>query len=274
MDLSKELAEALAAAEAAGKYVLNEYQAFTPIPDAPAEISTHVDCEAQEIIVRHLRAAFPHDGIRAEEATASVSSESSRASRVWVIDPIDGTRGFARKNGEFSVMIGFTVESRAVLGVVLEPVANRVTYAAAGVGCWTQSGTAEPIRCQVTTQSNLASSVFVQSHTKPGAAPKPVVAAIEPGRVVETYSAGIKLAMVARGEVDLYVNDYVNFHDWDACAGHVLVEEAGGMVTLFNGEPIIYVGPVKRRGLLATNGLIHQDCLQRLSLSIAVKNSD
>ena len=265
MDLSKELAEALAAADMAGRYVLDEYRAFVPIPDAPAEISTHVDREAQEIILRHLRAAFPADGMRAEEQTPSAKVESANAARVWVVDPIDGTRGFARKNGEFSVMIGFTVNSRAILGVVLEPVANRVTYAAAGLGCWVRTGTGEPVRCRVSSQRNLASSILVQSHTKPGAKPKPVVAAVEPGHVVETYSAGIKLAMVARGEVDSYVNDYANFHDWDACAGHVLVEEAGGTVTLFNGEPITYKGPVTRRGLLATNGFLHDECVTRLS---------
>jgi 3'(2'), 5'-bisphosphate nucleotidase len=85
--------------------------------------------------------------------------------------------------------------------------------------------------------------------------------------VLETYSAGIKLAMVARGDADLYVNDYPNFHDWDVCAGHVLVEEAGGTVTEFGGEPVEYGSPGKRqrRGMVATNGKLHADVVARLN---------
>jgi 3'-phosphoadenosine 5'-phosphosulfate (PAPS) 3'-phosphatase len=85
-------------------------------------------------------------------------------------------------------------------------------------------------------------------------------------RVVETYSAGVKLARVARGEADLYVNTYPSFHDWDICAGHILVEEAGGKVTGLAGEEIQYglPGAGQSRGLLATNGVLHEAALERL----------
>jgi 3'(2'), 5'-bisphosphate nucleotidase len=82
---------------------------------------------------------------------------------------------------------------------------------------------------------------------------------IEPRKVVETYSAGVKLAMVARGEVDMYVNTYANFSDWDICAGHLLVTEAGGRVTELSGDSIRYGTPgySQQGGLLATNGILH-----------------
>jgi 3'-phosphoadenosine 5'-phosphosulfate (PAPS) 3'-phosphatase len=77
--------------------------------------------------------------------------------------------------------------------------------------------------------------------------------------VIETHSAGIKLALVARGVADLYVNHYAAFHDWDICAGHILVEEAGGKVTGLRGEALHYgtPGAWQRSCLLASNGVLH-----------------
>jgi 3'(2'), 5'-bisphosphate nucleotidase len=265
MNFERELHEALAAARLAGEYVRREYETFAVIPNAPASISTHVDHGAQEIILRHLRAAFPDDSLVAEERTPTLADAPAGTGRVWVVDPIDGTRGFAMKNGEFSVMVGLTVAGRPVVGVVLEPAANRVTYAAAGSGCWSQTGDAGPVRCRVTNHDRLSDSALVQSRSKPGKL-KPAVAALQPAKVIETYSAGVKLAIVARGEAELYVNDYVGFNDWDICAGHVLVEEAGGRVTLFDGGPIPYGGPaVARRGMIASNGRIHEEAVRRLA---------
>jgi 3'(2'), 5'-bisphosphate nucleotidase len=265
MDFERELSEALAAARLAGEYIRREYESFTPIPDAPASISTHVDRESQEVILRRLRAAFPADGLVAEERTPTLADAPAGAGRVWVVDPIDGTRGFAMKNGEFAVMVGLTVSGRPVVGVVLEPVVDRVTYAAEGSGCWVRVGDGEPSRCRVSDRSRLSDSTLVQSRSKPGR-PKPAVGALGPARVIETYSAGLKLAIVARGEAELYVNDYVGFHDWDVCAGQVLVEEAGGRVTLFDGTPIRY-GELQpgRRGMIASNGRVHDEAVRRLA---------
>ncbi|MBY0458835.1 MAG: 3'(2'),5'-bisphosphate nucleotidase CysQ, partial [Gemmataceae bacterium] len=85
-------------------------------------------------------------------------------------------------------------------------------------------------------------------------------------RVVETYSGGVKLAHVARGEADVYANTYEAFADWDICAGHLLVTEAGGTVTDLAGSPIVYQAADFRqtRGLLATNGRVHAEAARRL----------
>jgi 3'(2'), 5'-bisphosphate nucleotidase len=267
MAFERELREALIAARLAGDYARREYETFVPIPNAPASISTHVDHGAQELILSHLRAAFPDDGLVAEERTPTLAGSPTGADRVWVVDPIDGTRGFAMKNGEFSVMVGLTVGGRPVVGVVLEPVSGRVTYAAAGSGCWVVTEGGEPRSCRVSAQVNLVESTLAQSWSKPGKPPKPAVTALHPARVVETYSAGLKLAIVARGEAELYVNDYANFHDWDVCAGHVLVEEAGGRVTLFDGSPVTYggTGSRQRRGMIASNGQVHDEAVKKLA---------
>src|SRR5579862_8474969 len=103
----KELEIALAAAALAGKYLADEYERFQAIANAPASITTHADGQAQEIILKHILKHFPSDALCAEEATASLAGSQTKSERLWVVDPIDGTRGFAMKNGEFSVMIGF-----------------------------------------------------------------------------------------------------------------------------------------------------------------------
>jgi 3'(2'), 5'-bisphosphate nucleotidase len=266
MTHARELEVALEAAARAGRFIRGEYDSFTPIPNAPASISTHVDRGSQELIFRCLREHFPADGLCGEETLDSPIDSPAGARRVWVIDPIDGTRGFVMKNGEFSVMIGLTVERRPVVGVVLEPVTLRYTYAAAGGGCWTKTGDASPTRCRVTDRSTPEECTLVQSRPKPRDVPTGPVKAVRPARVLEMYSAGVKLALVARGEADVYVNTYPNFRDWDTCAGHILVEEAGGRVSGFRGEPLGYGGPgfVQRSGMVASNGAIHDAVVGRL----------
>jgi len=265
-DLGWELTAAMEAAERAGEMIRREYETFVAIPDAPVTISTYVDLAAQEMILNDLHARFPADALCAEENTPALKGVPHTGPRVWVVDPIDGTRGFAKKTGQFSVMIGLLVNGRSVLGVVLEPASDRYTYAWAGGGCWWKVGDGTSVRASVSRRATLADAVLVQSWAKPGQPSRPV-AALGPKRVVETYSGGVKLAMVARGDADVYANTYSKFADWDICAGHVLVTEAGGVVTDLAGNPVQYQGAgfAQTRGLLATNGRVHDEALRRLA---------
>jgi len=258
MAYERELETALEAAQQAGRALQELYAEFQRIPDAPADISTDADRRSQEIILGVLRRAFPKDAFCAEEQTAGLAPLPSTGPRLWIVDPIDGTRGFARKNGEFSVMIGFVEAARVGVGVVLEPATERLTYATRGGGCWQRDGTATAAkRCRVTTTATLTQATLVQSRSR--TQPSPPATALAPSKVLETYSAGIKLALVARGTADVYVNTYEAFHDWDICAGDILVTEAGGKVTGIKGEELHYglPGAWQRAGLLATNGVLH-----------------
>ncbi len=268
MSYERELEAALEAARQAGRLILAAYADFKAIPNARADISTDTDRQSQETILQHLHGVFPRDALCAEERTPTLAA-GVPGPRAWVVDPIDGTRGFAKKNGEFSVMVGLLEEGRPVLGVVLEPVPDRWTYAVRGGGCWWRRGDAAPVRCRVSATTDLAAATLSQSHTKDPARPSKGVRTLAPARVVETYSAGIKLALVARGEVEMYVNDYPTFHDWDVCAGHILVDEAGGTVTGLKGEPLHYgrPGSAQHIGLLASNGVLHAAALAHLAKS-------
>lgn len=262
----RELKAALEAARQAGQAILDAYRKFQAIPDAPIDISTEADRQGQEIILNYLKKQFPGDALCAEEQTPALAGAPSVGPRLWVVDPIDGTRGFARKNGEFSVMIAFVDNGQIAAGVVLEPAKSRCTYAVRGGGCWRQDEGGEPSACRVSSTKDLAAAVMVQSHSRTPNVPSRMAQAVGPARVVETYSAGIKLALVARGEVDLYVNDYTQFHDWDIAAGDLLVTEAGGVVTGLHGEELRYGLPDawQRFGLLGSNGHVHAVALQRL----------
>jgi len=263
-----ELEVALQAAGRAGKHLVDEYARFQAIANAPADITTEADRQSQEIILQCLSAAFPGDALCAEEQTAALAGKPVTGSRLWIVDPIDGTRGFARKNGEFSVMVAFVQDGRLAAGVVLQPAVGRVTYALRGGGCWRQDGGGDPVACHVSATRNMAQANLVQSHSRDPQKPSREVQALAPARIMETYSAGIKLALVARGEADLYLNTYDAFHDWDIAAGHILVAEAGGTVTGLKGQIPRYglPGAWQRDGLLASNGLVHEEAVGRLQV--------
>jgi 3'(2'), 5'-bisphosphate nucleotidase len=261
---ARELASALEAAAKAGAYLRDAYECFEVVPDAPADITTEADRQAQEIILTHLRQAFPGDALCAEEATATLHGSAATGPRLWIVDPIDGTRGFARKNGEFSVMIAFADAGRLGAGVVYQPATERLTFASLGEGCWCRdAGATEPRRCRVTAIADLRQATLTQSRSR---TPSRWVEALRPARVLESYSAGIKLALVARGEADVYLNTYDAFHDWDIAAGHILVTEAGGQVTGTDGAELTYgsAGAWQRHGLLATNGVLHPAALAKI----------
>jgi 3'(2'), 5'-bisphosphate nucleotidase len=262
-----ELTVALEAAALASRLILDEYAQFVRIPDAPANISTDTDRHAQECIIKHLQAAFPQDAMLAEESTPGLFDDSSAATRTWIIDPIDGSRGFARKNGEFSVMIALMDGSHIALGVVAEPVGDRLTFATRGGGCWTRAGAENELQaCRVTQVLELDRATVTQSHSRDPEEPSKYIRALSPAQVIETYSSGIKLAQVACGVVDIYLNTYAACHDWDICAGVILVEEAGGQVTNLRGESPRFglPGAIQPGGLLASNGLLHQKALAAL----------
>ena len=263
-----ELDVALEAIRLAGGRIMQEYARFQVIPNAPADITTHADRLSQVLILEHLHSAFPHDALCAEEATELVAQVPQTDSRVWVVDPIDGTRGFARKNDEFSIMIALVEETQIALGVVFEPAKERLTYATNKGGCWKRDGDASQVeQCHATTVEDLTKAVLVQSHSRDPGKQSSLVKALQPAKVVETYSAGIKLAMVARGEADIYLNTYSAFHDWDICAGQILVNEAGGTVTGLGGEELCYglPGAWQRHGVLATNDRLHTSAVQAIA---------
>ena len=168
-------------------------------------------------------------------------------------------------------MVGLVDQGQIAVGVVSEPARDRLTYAVRGGGCWRRdSSLAAAEACRVTTISSLAAARLTQSHSRKSDRPSHQLAALHPARIIETYSAGIKLALVARGEADLYLNTYDRYHDWDICAGQILVTEAGGRVTNLLGDNPRYglPGAVQQHGLLASNGVLQEAALAALAKAV------
>ena len=122
-------------ARAAGQILLDIYQTNHVVEwkgyDDPVTIA---DKQANEFIVKELQRQFPNDGILSEEATDNEARLSK--TRVWIIDPMDGTKQFIERIGEFAVMIGLAINGKPELGVVYQPTINKMYYAASGIGAY------------------------------------------------------------------------------------------------------------------------------------------
>src|SRR5690606_8097654 len=158
----------------------------------------------------------------------------------WLVDPLDGTREFIGRNGEFTVNIALVEAGRAVLGVVLAPAIDRLFAGAAGLGAFVdEAGARRPIACRPPPAQGLT-VVASRSHGDPAA-----LDAFLPGRkVAEIRSAGssLKLCLVAAGEADLYPR-LGRTMEWDIAAGHAILAAAGGRIEDLHGRPLGYGKP-------------------------------
>src|SRR5262245_29366974 len=163
-----ELHMALEAASRATQIILEQYARLEAKSSAPVDTTTQADRDSQDAILQCLAAEFPDDAFRAEESTPTLARLKQAGDRMWIIDPIDGTRGFVTKNGEFSVMIALIVDGEPVVGIVAEPTVDRVNYAVKSRGCYQRIGPVQPKRVKVTDTNDLRAAALIQSHTKPG----------------------------------------------------------------------------------------------------------
>jgi len=262
----REIETALAAAEDAGRHIMAFYEKLEPILGATSSITTQADKDSQDIILARLHAAFPDDGLTGEENTPLYLTLPHTGRRIWIVDPIDGTKGFALKVDQFCIMIALVENGEPLVGVVHDPANGRTTYAAKGAGCFAIDTGKAKYACKVSQTNRLSDAVVTKTHSKAKGKTEGLSNHLGAKGLYETYSAGLKLARIARGEADVYVNDYPTYHDWDICAGHILVTEAGGKVTDLQDRPLVYgtrSGP-SDTGFMASNGLIHSEGLARL----------
>ncbi|MBE7451656.1 MAG: 3'(2'),5'-bisphosphate nucleotidase CysQ [Kofleriaceae bacterium] len=223
------------------------------------------DRAASELVVRGLRERFPDDVVVSEEV-ADDPEARLRARRVWYVDPIDGTKDFIRGEDGFSVMIGLCVAAAPTVGVVYQPSRDRLYWAAGGAGAWREDRDDGPRRLAVSTVRDPAAIRMVSSRSHRGPAHDEVKAALGIADELALGSVGLKLGLIAAGERDLYVNPWPRCKVWDTCAPEAILIAAGGMLTDTRGGALRYdeldVG--RRRGLVASNGLVHAAVLARL----------
>lgn len=269
VNLSRELEAARRLARQAGAHA-RALQATGLRVDLKAgdEPVTAADREASAMIVDGLSAAFPDDAILSEEAVDERDRSRLTRPRVWMIDPIDGTKDFIRGEGGFATMIGLVVGTEVALGVVYQPALGRTYWAVRGEGAWLDGeGGAPATRLHVSSVNDLASLRMVASKSHRDETIDRVREVLGITDELNVGSVGLKLTLIARGERDIYVNPQGKSKLWDACAPQIILTEAGGRLTDALGNAIDYRAPELglTRGLIATNGLLHDAVVARLA---------
>ncbi len=202
---------------------------------------TRADERAEAIIVPMLRAAAPDIPVIAEESADREGLPGAPPPRFWLVDPLDGTKEFLRRNGEFTVNIALVQGDRPVLGVVHVP-ALGLTFAAAGAGTATrQQGEAapQPISARPV-PARGAVVVHSRSHENNEKFDAYLATLDEP--TTRASGSAIKFGLVAAGEADLYPR-FGPTMEWDTAAGQAVLEAAGGSVTALDGAPFRYGKP-------------------------------
>lgn len=230
---------------------------------------TVADRAASELIVRGLAAAFPDDCVVSEESADDLRRLTTP--RVWYVDPIDGTKDFIRGSDGFAVMIGLCVDARPVVGVVYQPTSQRLFAAAPGRGAWMELPDGEARALAVSTVDDVAAIRLVASRSHRSPVIDEVKSALGIADELNVGSVGLKLALIALGERDLYVNPFPRCKAWDTCAPEALLAAAGGVLTDTQGAPVRYdeVDLSRPRGLVASNGHVHAAALARLAALFA-----
>jgi 3'(2'), 5'-bisphosphate nucleotidase len=238
--LAAELRAAIHAARRAGAAAMRFYGTAVARAKEGGSPVTEADHAANRVIADALRRAFPGDAVLSEESADSPARLD--AGRVWIVDPLDGTREFLAGNGEFAVMIGLAVDGRAVLGVVYQPAADLLLYAAEGAGTWMEADGAPAVRLRRGEASPDALRL-VGSRSHPDPLLERMREALGITDVRPSGSVGVKCGLIVRGERDLYVHPVPYLCEWDTCAPEVLVREAGGTVCDCTGAPLRYNKP-------------------------------
>jgi 3'(2'), 5'-bisphosphate nucleotidase len=238
------------AALAAGEAILKVYAtAFDVQQKTDNTPVTAADLASERIIVAMLSEAFPDIPIASEELVEA-EGLPPWAARFWAVDPLDGTREFIARNGEFAVNIALVEDGVPVLGVLHGP-ALGVTYAACGPGTATRQkrGEApEPIRARVPSPGGL---VVIHSRSHENSRRLAEFLAHYPVQERKKCGSALKFGVIAAGEADLDPR-FGTTMEWDTAAGQAILEAAGGRVETVSGVPLDYGKPgLKNDGFLA-----------------------
>lgn len=271
--LKHELRVAIDLARSAGAAILAEYQGPLDIEqknlDDDAEPVTQADRIANELIVTGLQREFPRDGILAEESIDT--SRRLDKSRVWMVDPLDGTNGFIAGNGDFAVQIGLAEEGEPVVAVVYQPSTGVLYHAVRGEGTWIERRQVEPERARVSDKRDVAKMRLAASRSHRSSRMNKVVQRFGFREEVQRGSVGIKVGLLIEQQCDVYIHLSPRTKQWDTCAPQLILTEAGGRMTDLFGEPLNYNVPdvQNRNGLVATNGASHDQIIDTLAALLA-----
>lgn len=260
-----ELRVALELARRAGDLVVALRQQGIEVDyKAGQEPVTRADREASGLIVSSLLQAFPEDIVISEEL--EVDPRRVSASRVWYVDPIDGTRDYIRGDDGFAVMIGLCVEGKPTVGVVHQPTRDRTYFTAPAVPAQVKD-TGHLHLLQVSTTDDPAQSRLAASASHRSDDIDRVKDRLGIRDELNVGSVGLKLCLIAAGSRDLYVNPAAKTKAWDTCAPEAILHAAGGQLSDLYGQPVDYRAEDLRHhfGLVGSNRVLHAKVTQQLA---------
>ena len=231
--------EIIALARRASEAILEIYATdFVVESKADRSPVTAADTAAEAIITRGLSAMTPDIPVVAEEAAAAGRIPDVSAGVFWLVDPLDGTREFLSRNGEFTVNIGLIEGGKPVLGVIHIPTRNETFLGNLQSGATRAQGNAapQPIRVREVPADGLT-AIASRRHGDPAE-----IARFLQGRKVagqKTAGSSMKFCAVAMGDADVYPR-YGRTMEWDTAAGHAILAAAGGRIVTVEGEPLAY----------------------------------
>jgi 3'(2'), 5'-bisphosphate nucleotidase len=225
---------------------------------------TEADRSANQHILARIQAQFPQDGILAEESKDDLVRLEKE--RVWIVDPLDGTKEFIARNGEFSIMIGLAIAGAPVLGVVMQPATGLLYSGARNLGA-TLLENDERISLAVSDVAQVNQMILVssRSHRQQMVDRMRKVLRINSERV--SGSVGLKVGLIIRRLADLYIHPSPGCKEWDLCAPLALLEASGGRMTDCWGNPLRFNKRDVRahNGLIASNGLCHEEIVEHVA---------
>jgi len=256
LDLSLAMATARRAAEAAAAAALSHFRQGVRVEVKPDRSPvTIADREAEAAALAAIRAAFPGHAILGEESGAHAGSGAR-----WVVDPIDGTRGFTRGGSFWGPVVALEEDGTTVAGAMALPALGETYWAARGLGSWLSTGAGEPRRLRVSGIAEWSEATLSLGEMRFLLAPPldgPVGELVRSAASTRCYGDLAGAAMLLTGRCEAWLEAGVQL--WDIAALQVLVEEAGGRFTDFEGRPSSAGGRC-----VASNGKVHERVLALL----------
>lgn len=235
------LEEVEAIAREAGAAIMKVYaRDFSATQKEDKSPLTEADTAAHQIIMRRLENLQPLLPILSEEAVGDFTGIDD-SGRYWLVDPLDGTKEFIKRNGEFTVNIALIEHGRAILGVVYAPVLDVAYLAAEGLGAFKAEASQPRVTIRVSEHKQGSSWRVVGSRSHAGDSLEGFLTRLGTYELISMGSS-LKFCLVAEGAADIYPRMGPTSL-WDTAAAQCVVEQAGGRVIQLTGEPVSYADP-------------------------------
>lgn len=240
------------------KYYGSDVRTFIKKDRSPV---TEADFASQKILLDGLRQfGYP---ILSEELEDT--GERFKHPYVWIIDPLDGTKDFLQKTGEFCIMVGLVFNGTPVFGAIYQPTEKRLCYAVKSLGAYCENiHDAKPMKLGISQTHN--NNIMLVSRNHATSADHELGKFLNVSSIIPCGSVGVKAYRIANSEAAFSINLSSKTGEWDTCAADIIIQEANGIMSDTKGETLLYNKPIPRneRGFVISCKSFHKRVLEAL----------